>query len=60
MEYVLLKYRGQVERVVELASTDNPAEAVALARRWSHAAPEVGLIVTVGTRAIIHCTPRAA
>lgn len=59
MEYVLLKYRKQLDHVIELASTDNPAEAVDLVRRWSHGAPEDGLIVTVGTRAIIHCAPRA-
>ena len=58
MEYVLLRYHERPDQLTAVASTANPAEAVELTRRWQQAAPEQGLIVTIGGRAFVHCTPR--
>lgn len=58
MEYVLLRYNERPDKLVAVASTLNPNEAVELARRWQRDAPDQGLIVTVGGRAFVHCTPR--
>lgn len=58
MEYVLLKYRDRPDEVVGLAATMSASEAVEIALRWSHGEPHLGLIVTIGQRAIVHCTPR--
>lgn len=58
MEYVLLRYDERPDKLVAVAATINPTEAVELARQWQRDAPDQGLIVTVGGRAFVHCTPR--
>ena len=58
MEYVLLRYRRNPADVVGLAATADPSQAVDLVRRWSHRAPDEGLILAVADRPIVHCAPR--
>ena len=59
MEYVLVRYKQEPDKVVGIAATANPSEAVELTRRWSRTAPDEGLIVAVDKQAIVHCAPRA-
>lgn len=59
MEYVLVRYRERPETVVSMTSTADVQEAVALTRRWCHAAPDEGLIVAIGGQPFLHCPPRA-
>ena len=59
MEYVLVRYKQEPEKVIGIAATANPSEAVELARRWSRAASDEGLIVAVDRQTIVHCAPRA-
>ena len=57
MEYVLLRYRDRPDCVVDVVATSRPDEAVRLVRRWSRRSPDEGLIVAIGARPIVHCTP---
>jgi len=59
MEYVLVRYKRKPEEVIGIAATASPSEAVDLARCWTRAAPDEGVIVAVGKQAIVHCAPRA-
>lgn len=59
MDYVLLRYRERPGVILDTASTADVQEAVALSRRWCHAAPDEGLIVTIGDQPFLHCPPRA-
>lgn len=60
MKYVLLRYRGRPPKIVRVASTPDPNEAVGLAREWRDTAPDDGLIVAIDGAAVIDCLPRAA
>jgi hypothetical protein len=58
MEYVLLRYRGKPDQIVDLAATSRPNEAVDLVRTWSRRDPDEGVILAIRDRPVVHCAPR--
>ena len=58
MEYTLIRYHDTPDNVFVVASTHDPAEAVAFLRYWHRAAPEDGVVVRLGDREVVHCAPR--
>jgi hypothetical protein len=58
MEYTLIRYHHTPDHVLVVTSTHDAAQAVALLRHWHRAAPEDGVVVRLGDREVVHCTPR--
>lgn len=59
MEYIVIKYRRNLDDIVDLAATGNPDTAVSLTRQWMQRAPDEGLVVVLDQQPLVHCAPRA-
>jgi hypothetical protein len=58
MEYTLLRYADTPTNLTDVVATADPGLAVELTRRWCRAHPDEGVIVAIGSAAVVHCPPR--